>query len=264
MIKEMAQKIYFILFGASLAIAISGFLFNKEWKLKYATAALSAAWTATVVYLGLRWYWAGRPPLSNQCDSLVFLLWALVTIYLFFLLSSHLELEWLTPWVAALALAGTAGASFLSDEIPPLVPALQSGWLLMHVSAVLAGYAGFTLAFLFAVLFLCLLKPEEKNKRAVLEPLMYRSGLAGSWLLCAGVIAGAVWENSAWGSYWSWDLKQTGALATWLYYVSAIYMRKSRGWTGVRFSWLMVAGFILILFTYFGGNYLLAGLRSYR
>jgi len=264
MIIELAQKVYFVLYAAALGIAVAGFLLGQKWRLVYSSAALAAAWTVNTVYLALRWYWAGRAPLSNQYESLVFLLWAFIAIYLAFLHFSKREFEWLTPWVAVLALTGTAGASLLDRSISPLVPALQSNWLLLHVTSVMAGYAGFTLAFLVGLAWLYNGAPEFAGRRAVLDRLMYRGCLAGFWLLSLGIITGAVWANSAWGSYWSWDPKETWSLITWLYYAVAVHLRRSRGWTGVKFAWAMTAGFVLVMFTYFGVNYLLPGLHSYK
>jgi ABC-type transport system involved in cytochrome c biogenesis permease subunit len=264
MIIEMTQKIYFFLYAAALGLAVSGFLLGQRWKLIYSTAALSAAWAANTIYIALRWYWAGRAPLSNQYESLVFLLWAFIALYLFFLYFSRHEFEQLTPWVAALALVGTAGASLLDRSIAPLVPALQSNWLLLHVASVMAGYAGLALSFVVGLAYLHNGAPGSENRREALDHMMYRGCLAGFWLLSLGIITGAVWANSAWGSYWSWDPKETWSLITWLYYAMAVHLRRTRGWTGARFAWTMTAGFVLVMFTYFGVNYLLPGLHSYK
>jgi ABC-type transport system involved in cytochrome c biogenesis permease subunit len=258
------QKASFVLYGASIAAALAGFLFNREWKFRGALWALCAAWALNTVYIVLRWHWAGRAPLSNQHESLVFLLWAFIAVYLLFLYFSDRALERLAPWAAGLAAVGTAGDSLLNSEISPLVPALQSNWLFIHVSTVMAGYGAFALSFLLSLVSLFVKAPAQEDSRLNMDRLTYRACLVGFWLLSMGIITGAVWANSAWGSYWSWDPKETWSLITWFYYAAAIHLRRGRGWANRNFAWLMTAGFILVMFTYFGVNYLLPGLHSYN
>ena len=260
---ELFQKSSFALYGAAVAVTLAGFLFHKEWKFRCSLFALAAGWTLDTGYILMRWNWAGRAPMSNQYESLIFMLWAFIAIYLLFLYFSNRALEWLAPWIAGLAVVGTAGASFLNSEITPLVPALQSNWLLIHVSTVMAGYGAFTLSFLLSIVYFFMTAPAHEGKVRGTDSLMYRAALVGFWLLSMGIITGAVWANSAWGSYWSWDPKETWSLITWLYYAVAIHLRRSRGRTGRSFAWLMAAGFALVMFTYFGVNYLLPGLHSY-
>jgi cytochrome c-type biogenesis protein CcsB len=85
----------------------------------------------------------------------------------------------------------------------------------------------------------------------------------GYVLLTAGIVLGAVWANEAWGSYWSWDPKETWSLITWMVYTAAIHLRRTHRWQGRRMAWLSVAGFAFVLFTYFGVNYLMSSMHSY-
>ena len=82
--------------------------------------------------------------------------------------------------------------------------------------------------------------------------------------LTGGILLGSVWANEAWGAYWSWDPKETWSLITWLFYATALHLKRSRGWSGRRFSWMSLIGLGFVLFTYFGVNYLLSGMHSYR
>lgn len=260
---ELLQKTYFAFYCAAAGAALAGFLFNRAWKFKGAVFALAAGWMFNTAYIGLRWYLAERAPLANQYESLIYMVWSFVAVYLLFLRSSVRGLEWLAPWTAALAALSTAGAAFLNSEISPLMPALQSDWLFIHVSTVMAGYGAFTLAFLLAVLYLVMRAPAHEDRRKVTGPLLYRAALTGFWLLSVGIVTGSVWANSAWGSYWSWDPKETWSLITWLYYAMALHLRKNKGWANKNFAWLTASGFVLVLFTYFGVNYLMSGLHSY-
>ena len=264
MMMAIFQKLSFVLYCAALAVTLAGFLFNAAWKFRGALQALAAGWALNTAYIGLRWYSAGRAPMSNQYESLIFLLWAFVAIFLLFYWFSDRAQAWLAPWTAGLAAVGTAGGSFLNSDISPLVPALQSNWLFIHVSTVMAGYGAFTLSFLISVVFLFAREKVREDKRGGMDHLMYRACLVGFWLLSMGIITGAVWANSAWGSYWSWDPKETWSLITWLYYAAAIHLRRGKGWKDRKFAWLMAAGFVLVMFTYFGVNYLLPGLHSYN
>ncbi len=270
----IALKASFVFYAAAMAATLLGFLFNKPWKFKYSVLALFAGWVSSTVFIGARWYWAGRAPLSNQYESLVFLIWAFVSAYLLFKKFSGRELEWLAPWTGLVALLSLGGASYLESDISPLVPALQSNWLLIHVSTVMTGYGALLLSFLGAAAYSFLGKEEHKkdhkgreagheDKKQSLESLTYRACLVGFWLLTMGIITGAVWANSAWGSYWSWDPKETWSLITWLYYAVAIHLRRTRGWRDRKFASLMLWGFLLVMFTYFGVNYLMSGLHSY-
>ena len=98
---------------------------------------------------------------------------------------------------------------------------------------------------------------------AIIDELSYQMVVIGFLMLTLGIITGSVWANSAWGSYWSWDPKETWSLITWLVYAALLHSRLMRGWKGKKLAILSIIGFISVLFTYFGVNYILAGLHSY-
>jgi cytochrome c-type biogenesis protein CcsB len=93
--------------------------------------------------------------------------------------------------------------------------------------------------------------------------ISYKSVLAGFMLLGIGIITGSVWAEIAWGSYWQWDPKETWSLVAWMVYLVYLHLRRARGWHGARLSWILVAGFVAVMFTFFGVNYFLSGLHSY-
>ncbi|MBI2915679.1 MAG: cytochrome c biogenesis protein CcsA, partial [Elusimicrobia bacterium] len=93
--------------------------------------------------------------------------------------------------------------------------------------------------------------------------LLERSVVLGFLFLTIGILLGSVWAKTAWGSYWSWDPKETWSLITWFFYAVALHLRKTRNWRNEKFAWLAAAGFAFVLFTYFGVNYLVTGLHSY-
>ena len=101
--------------------------------------------------------------------------------------------------------------------------------------------------------------PELK----VIDDIIHKTLVFGFLWLSAGIITGAVWANSAWGTYWSWDPKETWSLITWFVYAATLHARFTRGWGGRRIAWLAVLGFLSVIFTYYGVNFLLSGLHSY-
>ena len=203
-------------------------------------------------------------PLSNFYESLIFFAWCLPALSL---LSFRRYLKgYLGAMVALLSTLLLAYASFgVDSQIKPLMPALKSNWLLIHVVTCFLGYAAFTLAFGAALLYL--VKDRRPQARLPAPPqldrLIYRATVLGFLLLTFGILTGAVWAETAWGKYWSWDPKETWSLVTWLIYAALLHARLLKGWHGRRIAWLAVLGFMAVLFTYFGVSFLLSGLHSY-
>jgi cytochrome c-type biogenesis protein CcsB len=206
-----------------------------------------------------------QAPLSNFYESLVFFAWTLPALGLFAF--RRYFKGYLGAVIATIACLLLAYASFggVDSRIKPLMPALKSNWLLIHVVTAFLGYAAFALAFGTAILYLV----QERRPRAAvpsqaqLDRLLYRATVLGFLLLTLGILTGAVWAESAWGRYWGWDPKETWSLITWLVYATLLHARLLKGWQGRRIAWLAVVGFMAVLFTYFGVSFLLTGLHSY-
>jgi len=214
----------------------------------------------------------GHAPLSNLYESLIFFAWTIILLYL--------VMEWRTKnrsvgtFVTPIAFLAMAYASYspgINSSIQPLVPALKSNWLIAHVITCFFGYAAFALSFGLSLMYLLKRfdQPEKKNiflkllpGSGILDDLSYQMVVIGFLLLTLGIITGSVWAHSAWGSYWSWDPKETWSLITWLVYAAMLHSRMIRGWRGKRLAVFSIIGFCCVLFTYFGVNYL-AGLHSY-
>ena len=213
----------------------------------------------------------GRAPLSNLYVSLVFFAWVICVIYLIieFRHKNRTIGVFVTP-LAFLCMAYASLSPGVNDRIDPLIPALQSNWLIAHVTTCFIGYGAFALA--FGISLMCLLKEKDtagKNRfmaffpeSKILNELNYRMVLFGFLFLSLGIITGAVWANSAWGRYWGWDPKETWSLITWFIYAAVLHARMVRGWGATRIAYLSIMGFMAVLFTYFGVNYL-PGLHSY-
>jgi cytochrome c-type biogenesis protein CcsB len=240
----------------------------------YVTLGGLAAHTFAII---LRWIESyrlgiGHAPLSNLYESLVFFAWTVIILYV--LIEWRTENKSIGAFATPLAFLAMAYASFspeISSRIQPLVPALKSNWLLAHVITCFIGYAAFALSFGLSLMYLIKRQdsPERRNiflklipESAILDDLSYQMVVIGFFLLALGIITGAIWAHSAWGSYWTWDPKETWSLITWLIYAVILHSRLLRGWRGKRIAILSIIGFFCVLFTYFGVNYL-AGLHSY-
>jgi len=214
----------------------------------------------------------GYVPLSNMYESLIFFSWTIVLIYLIleFKYQQKIIGVFITPF-AFLAIALTSIIPGINAKITPLMPALQSNWLTIHVTTCFFGYAAFAVSFGVSILYLIRDRegsPKEGGSKwlpstQILDEINYKSIVIGFPMLSLGIITGAAWANYAWGSYWSWDPKETWSLITWFFYAAFLHARFTRDWRGRKAAILSIVGFVAVLFTYFGVNYILSGLHSY-
>ncbi|MBT0663085.1 c-type cytochrome biogenesis protein CcsB [Geobacter pelophilus] len=231
------------------------------------------------IAIGLRWKESytlgiGHAPLSNLYESVVFFSWTIVLIY--GILDLKYRYRVIGAFVMPFALLGMAWAQLgMKSGIEPLVPALQSNWLLYHVITCFLGYAAFAVACGISIMYLIREKHDkvaQANEQSivatfppsrVLDDLNYKSIMIGFPLLTLGIVTGAAWANYAWGTYWSWDPKETWSLIVWFIYAAFLHARITRGWAGRRAAWLSIIGFAATIFCYLGVNLLLSGLHSY-
>jgi cytochrome c-type biogenesis protein CcsB len=244
-----------------------------------------ATWTALVglvaqsVALIIRWKTSydlgiGHAPLSNFYESLIFFAWTIVLLYL--LMEWRMKNRSIGAFVLPIAFLIMAYASIapgINNRIEPLIPALQSNWLTSHVLTCFLGYAAFTVAFALGIMFFIKKAAGENSSESgmfvrrlpseyQMDELMYSCAALGFIFLTLGIVTGSVWAHYAWGSYWSWDPKETWSLITWLVYAVMLHTRLVRGWRGKRMAIMAVVGFACVLFTYLGVN-LLPSLHSY-
>jgi len=266
----------FIYFGSAI-FYVFRMVTGKEFWGPIASWSALAGLIAQTAGLILRWFESykmgiGHAPLSNLYESLIFFAWTIVFLYL--IVEWRIKSRTIGAFVIPFAFLSMAFASFspnINTRIQPLIPALQSNWLISHVITCFFGYAAFAIA--CGLGFMYLLKGLEKGensgpflrflpRREILDELTYHSVVIGFIFLTLGIITGSVWAYSAWGSYWSWDPKETWSLITWLIYAAMLHSRFLRGWKGKRMAIMSIIGFVSVLFTYFGVNYL-PGLHSY-
>lgn len=276
---KILSLVTFIYFAAFVFYLFRMTLGRDFWG-RLATYTAFAGLIAQTIALIFRWKASydlgiGHAPLSNFYESLVFFSWTIVFLYL--IMELRLKNRSLGVFVLPVSFLLMAFASLspeISSHIDPLIPALQSNWLTSHVLTCFMGYAAFTVAFGLGIMYF--LKIEMAGKKGemisgffhllpgedVVDELMYQSTAQGFVFLTLGIMTGSVWAHYAWGSYWSWDPKETWSLITWLIYALMLHARHVRGWRGKRMALMSIIGFACVLFTYLGVNYL-AGLHSY-
>jgi len=253
------------LLGYLLACILYFVYINFKNKLtgKLATIVLMLGFILNTIIVFERWYAAGRPPFANLYESLIFFAWAIVLIYLISEFVYKLKIIGAGVSLAALLFFGYA--SFLDKSIQPLMPALKSNWIIIHVTSYFIGYGAVTVAFVASVLYLIVSKkPSNSSLAANLDLLSYRLISFAFPFFNVGLTTGAVWANVAWGSYWSWDPKETWSLINWLFYSLYLHARIVRGWQGKRAAWLSIISFLAVVFTFLGVNFFLSGLHSYN
>jgi ABC-type transport system involved in cytochrome c biogenesis permease subunit len=163
--------------------------------------------------------------------------------------------------ITCLALLAVASSPIAPAEAKPPIPALRSSWLLLHVSFSFIGEAFFAVAFVSSLAHL-LTRAEERRKK--LDRFTYLTIGIGYPVFTAGALVfGAIWAETAWGTYWSWDPKETWALVTWIVYTLYLHARLVKKWRGTVTAAISTAGFLFTLFTFFGVNFLLPGFHSY-
>jgi len=237
----------------------------------YARWVLLGGAIVHLISLVARFVQLGHTPVTTLNESLSFFAWCLVLIFLIFDLRYRLAV--LGAFSSVLALMTMLGSGFAPKAVEPLNPALNSWWFPLHVTLAFLGNAAFAMAFAAGVMYL-LQDRMLKSKRfsalyyrlpslATLDNINYRSLSFGFPLMTLGIISGAAWAESVWGTYWSWDPKETWALLTWFVYAALLHGRLSIGWRGRRAALFAIIGFACLVFTFLGVNLLLGGQHTF-
>ncbi len=339
-LQNWLDNVSFAVLFATMLIYWSGAAFPKLGYLSVGTAGMVIANLCIATLLGARWLEAGYFPLSNLYESLFFLAWGITTVHLIAENTSRSRLVGVVTAPVAMGITAFAALTLPSEmqSAEPLVPALKSNWLMMHVSVMMLSYSALMVGSLLAIAFLVVtngknielrgssvgtgsyrdngyrlhratdlvtqpssavvasstmaglidngkgttavldlvtasptqtvtsaevLSPQRLTLAETLDNISYRIIGLGFPLLTIGIIAGGVWANEAWGSYWSWDPKETWALITWLVFAAYLHSRITRGWQGRSPAILAASGFVVVWICYLGVNLLGKGLHSY-
>ncbi len=254
--EHLMIDIVLVLYAAAAAgYFISG---GQRWLSKVSFWLASIGLAANLIALVNRVSLSGRLPLSNGYEFLLSFTFITVLMYLLYeILSENKKAGGVVMLMGTLLI--TAIIVLMPQQIgetTPLMPALKSPWLTVHVITAIIAYSAFTLAAGLAII-------QLRNAISTDDSAIYKMVSAGFAMLSLSIVLGAIWAEQVWGSYWTWDPKETWALVTWIIYAIYLHLHRQRGWRGNNARILVIIGFLLVLFTFFGVNYLLPGLHSY-
>lgn len=205
----------------------------------------------------------GHGPFASMYEFSIAFAWGILALHLYF--QVRYGLRTLAVLVLPVAIGLLAYAATMPSNVEPLVPALQNQLLLtVHVAVAVIAYGAFTVSFAAAVLYLIQRNDTVRwlPRSTVLDEIGYKAVIVGFPLLALVILLGAIWAEIAWGSYWTWDPKETASLATWLIYGGYLHARVVRDWRGQRSAYLLIGGFAATLLTYYG-NLFFGGMHSY-
>ncbi|MFM7573925.1 MAG: c-type cytochrome biogenesis protein CcsB [Snowella sp.] len=324
-LENLLDNLSFLVLFVTMLVYWTGAAFPTTWLANLGTVGVAIANLCMAALLGARWLEAGYFPISNLYESLFFLAWGVTTVHLIAENMSRSRLVGVFTTPVAMGITAFATLTLPADMrlSAPLVPALKSNWLMMHVSVMMISYSALMVGSLLAITFLVVtmgqsvelrgssigtgsyrpgqllkqattvqnninqpleistnsnvavleavttvteniaLSPQRLSLADTLDNISYRIIGLGFPLLTIGIIAGAVWANEAWGSYWSWDPKETWALITWLVFAAYLHSRITKGWQGRKPAILAATGFFMVWICYLGVNILGKGLHSY-
>jgi cytochrome c-type biogenesis protein CcsB len=254
---------------AIISFSIAGFMVNlislkQESLVKLVPIFSYGVLLASAILIVIRGMITKSLPLTNGAEFAMWIVFMVTLMYV--IVAKKFELFNLGliifPIIAVLGI----WLEGRSTNISALAPALNSSWLKFHVFTAIVAYGAFAISFALAVMYLSRSKSSALKARfsdeKKLDDLSYRLILIGLPMHTVMIITGAVWAEYAWGTFWSWDPKETWALITWLIYAAFLHMRL-QGWQGKKAAWLNIIGFLAVVFTFFGVSYLLPGLHSY-
>lgn len=271
------------LFVMATLTYFAGLFLRSEFTQKVASALTWSASAMGMIGLMVRWKESyligpdvGHIPVSNLYE--VFILFAIITSILYLFYERRYQTRALGGFVLLVISSAVAFQLWYTferqaHEIQPLVPALQSYWMKIHVPANFVGYGSFAMAAMIGVAYLLKSWRQSVNPqgllatalpdKTVMDDLMYKAIALGFAFFTLATILGALWAAEAWGGYWSWDPKETWALIVWLNYAAWLHMRMTKGWHGRPMAWWAVIGLFVTIFAFLGVNMFLSGLHSY-
>ncbi len=257
-----------ILYFAVMVLYFIFFALKKNKMAKIGSILLLIGFVLHTAAILIRGINAGRLPMTNQYEFASAFAWGLCLVSLIFIYRYHFQA--LGTFSAPVIFRIIGYAAMESKDVHELMPALRSNWLGFHVSTAIVAYGAFGVSFAISFMFLLRDRMEDSAfwkahvpDKEKLDLISYRAVSLGLLFLTFTIITGAIWAERAWGTYWSWDPKETWSLITWIIYMIYLHLRLRRGWHGRSAAIFAVVGFICVIFTYIGVNTLIPGIHSY-
>ena len=257
-----------VLYFAAMILFFVFFAMKKEAAGKIAQIILTVGFVFHTAALISRGIGAKRLPLTNQYEFATSFAWGIALVCLIFIYKYGFRV--LGVFAAPVIFVIIGYAAMQSKEVKELMPALRSSWLAFHVSTAIISYGAFGVSFALSLIYLVREKLKDNSfweshipGKEKLDMLSYRAVALGFLFLTFVIVTGAIWAERAWGSYWSWDPKETWSLVTWIIYALYLHLRISRGWKNKSAAIFAVIGFVCVIFTYIGVNTFLPGIHSY-
>ncbi len=221
-------------------------------------AAALAGFALHIAYFSFRWAESGRVPVTTFFEAANFL--GMGIMFVFLIMEIRFKIAALGSFMLPLVIILMVPAFIVSSSIEELNPMLKSGWLGVHTSFAVLGDAAFAFAFIVSVMYL-IQERQLKSKHLgaifhrlpsldIMDTLGYKALTLGWPLFTIGMLTGSIWANSAWGTYWSWDPKETWSLITWAIYLVLLHLR-TIGWRGRKMAFLSILGFVFVLISFF-------------
>jgi len=264
------QAAFFLYFASFIAFLLYIGV-KRERAGMSALVLLGAATLSLTVNLVARGLEAHRVPFSNLYESLLIFMWGISASLTWCIISWRTYIA--GAFVLPMVLAMGVGALRVERSIQPLMPALQSNWMIFHVATAIIAYGAFAVSFAFASLYLIREFLQKRNPSSPtlaiipglegLDAMIFRIISCGFPFLVLLIITGSIWAERAWGRYWSWDPKETWSLITMLIYTGFFHSRQLMKWRGRTCAIYALIGFASVVFCYLGVNFLLPGLHSY-
>lgn len=242
------------------------YIVTKKPFSRYANLCVRLGFVLHTLAIVVRGIGAGRAPLSNQYEFATAFAWGIALFFILF--EQKYKHPAMGAFVTPLLFLIMGYASMLNREVRELMPALQSGWLVIHVSMAIVSYGAFAVSCGVSLMFLAQSYSQKAREAGLpsliqLDRVSYRAVQFGYLFLTLTILTGAIWAQYAWGRYWAWDPKETWSLVTWIIYTIYLHVRRKNRLDDTGAAWYSVIGFACVIFTYIGVNTLLPSLHSY-
>lgn len=257
----MLEKLELVLFALTTLVYFIAWVWHlRGWTMgsavqtRIATGILWFGWILNGLLVGLRWYRAGHVPMLSAFEFVTFFALLVVGVFLLFALKQRNQM--LGVFLLPVGLGLMLYAAFMSMAVEPELPIFNSLLLKFHILTTLLGYAAWTITFAASVSYLYL---ERKKQTApgLFDQMAYRAAFFALSFLTLGIITGALWGDRVFGQLWFWDPKETWSFITWLIFLAYLHARYTLDWRGRRAAILAIIGFIALVFTYVGVDFLL-------